>query len=157
MAGPFEILEQVGHSFRLKLPETMQCDDVFSADKLRKAANDPLSGQINEPPPPVEITDDKEWEVEEVLASKLKRGRLFYRIKWTGYDEDLDWYPAFNLTNAPHKLRDYHLANPNQPGPPRQLLDWLKAWEDDLDVTGEDNRPMLASLRASFFQKGGVM
>jgi transposase InsO family protein len=157
MAGPFEILEQVGHSFRLKLPETMQCDDVFSADKLRKAANDPLPGQINEPPPPVEITDDKEWEVEEVLASKLKRSRLFYRIKWTGYDEDLDWYPAFNLTNAPHKLRDYHLANPNQPGPPRQLLDWLKAWEDDLDVTGEDNRPMLASSRASFFQKGGVM
>ena len=60
MAGPFEILEQVGHSFRLKLPETMQCDDVFSADKLRKDVDDPLPGQINEPPPPVEITDNKE-------------------------------------------------------------------------------------------------
>ena len=73
MAGPFEILEQVGHSFRLKLPETMQCDDVFSADKLRKATNDLIPSQINKPPPPVEITDNKEQEVEEVLASKLKR------------------------------------------------------------------------------------
>jgi hypothetical protein len=60
MAGPFKILEQVGHSFRLKLLETIQCHDVFSLDKLRKAANDPLPGQINDLPLSIEITDKKE-------------------------------------------------------------------------------------------------
>ena len=32
MAGPFEILEQVGNSYRLKLPDSMQIHDVFSPD-----------------------------------------------------------------------------------------------------------------------------
>jgi len=110
-----------------------------------------------EPPEPLEIAGEQEWEVEELLAVRLKRGKFFYRVKWEGADEDPEEYPAGNFKYCPHKVRDFHLANPTRPGPPAQLLEWLKAWEKGLDSYEEldNSNAMDRSSRASFFKKGG--
>jgi transposase InsO family protein len=81
MEGPYEILEQVGHSFKLKLPDSMKVHPVFHAEKLRKDPGNPLPGQTNPAPPPLNLEDgETEYEVQEVLAVKLIRGKLKYRI-----------------------------------------------------------------------------
>ena len=141
MIGPFRITEQVGHAYRLDLPSTMKIHDVFSPDKLRKAANDPLPGQVQEPPEPVEINDDEEWEVEQILDSRIHRKKLQYRVKWLGFDEDRTWYPASNFMGSPHRLRTFHVDYPERPGPPKRLEEWLRAWEngdDDVEAYPDD-------------------
>jgi hypothetical protein len=60
-------------------------------------------------------------------------------VKWLGFHEDLEWYPASNLANAPQKLRDYyHIANPSKPGPPKQLSSWIRQWANNKEININD-------------------
>ena len=86
MAGPYRILEKIRHSYRLDLPQSIRVHLVFSPDRLRKASNDPLLGQHNDPPLPIQVNGEDEWEVDEILASRIKWGSLYYRASWKGYD-----------------------------------------------------------------------
>jgi len=44
MAGPYEILERVGNTYKVKLLESIRVHPVFSPDKLYKALDDLLPG-----------------------------------------------------------------------------------------------------------------
>jgi transposase InsO family protein len=132
MDGPYEILEQIGHSFKLKLPESIKVHPVFHAEKLRKDPSNPLPGQSNEEPAPLQVQDGQtEYEVQEVLASKMFRDVLKYRVQWKGWDPDPDWYPASNLSNSPLVLQSFHQQNPTRPGPPKNLPYWLECAQQD--------------------------
>ncbi|KGQ01589.1 hypothetical protein PAAG_11717 [Paracoccidioides lutzii Pb01] len=85
-------------------------------DKLKKAADNPLPGQVNVTPDPVKIE---------------------------GFDEDPTWYPVTNLKRSPHLVREFHAANPTKAGPPKRLSKWLETWEKDnyLADEADDNLP----------------
>jgi hypothetical protein len=82
MESPYEILEQVGHSFKLRLPDSMKIHSVFYIEKLQKDLSNSLSGQANPEPSLLELEDGKtEYEVQEVLAVKLIQGKLKYKLQ----------------------------------------------------------------------------
>lgn len=37
---------------------------------------------------------DVEWEVEQLLASRVHYGKLQYQVRWKGWSADPEWYPA---------------------------------------------------------------
>ena len=134
--GPFKILEKVGHSYRLDLPDRIKIHPVLHADRLRKAATNPLPGQREEESAADIIFGYKEWEVKEILASRLYYGKLQYKVRWHGYDNDGKWYHASNFKGCPQLLREFHDVYPSLPGPPVRLADWQTAWDN-----GEDDPP----------------
>lgn len=155
--GPYKIIAKEGHSFRLDLPPSMKVHPVFHPDRLYLDPQNPLEGQELVPGEEVNVTGDQEYEVQEILSSRRRYRKLSYMVRWVGYDIDVNWYPASDLKYSPHKLRDFHHAYPKMPGPPRRLLEWIKAWEDGVDNYDDldDDTEMSQSLRASFFGRGG--
>ena len=79
MAGPWKIIEKVGFSYKLELPASINIHNVFLASNLRLDPDNALLGQINNPPPPIQITSDDKYKVQQVIAVKLRRKKLEYR------------------------------------------------------------------------------
>jgi len=67
----YKIIEQVRHSFKLKLLDFIKVYLVFYTKKLRKDPGNPLPGQFNLETLPFWVNDAKEYKVQEVLAVKL--------------------------------------------------------------------------------------
>jgi hypothetical protein len=63
MAGSFEIIKKIGNLYEVKLPNTIKIYNVFSLDRLRKAAKDPLLGQVNKLLLLIVIITEEEYEV----------------------------------------------------------------------------------------------
>ncbi|KAI9041138.1 chromo domain-containing protein [Aspergillus affinis] len=124
-AGPYEIIEQIGHAFKLRLSPTLQVHPVFAPEKLRKVTD-------------LAPMPDK------IFASRMYNKELRYRVQWEGYPPDPAWYPASNFRNAPLKLQEFHDQYPEKPGPPRRLANWLAAAANDefLDEHDDDDLPV---------------
>lgn len=144
------------NTFKLGLPASWRGDRWFHADRLRKHPNNPLPGQDLERPGGdvvnPDVPDEEEWEVDEILSSRISRHKLQYKVAWKGWDPDDNWYPASDFKNAPVKLKEYHERNPTQAGPPMRLQEWLDAAtgdrfdpphpDDDKSQSTRTGRPM---------------
>ena len=122
--GPFKILAKLGlQAYRLELPNTMrQIHDVFHVSLLDPAKENTIPDRIQSPPPPVILDNEAEFEVEEVLDSKVSRRRLFYLVKWLGYPSfENSWEPASNLKHTSSLIAEFHRKYPSKPcsAPPR--------------------------------------
>ncbi len=72
LRGTFRIQEKVGNTFSVELPPEDEVHTDFSPDKLRKASRtEPLSGQIPDLLPTLEVDGEQEWKIDEILDSQL--------------------------------------------------------------------------------------
>jgi hypothetical protein len=120
--GPFKILQVVGESklaFKLELPPRMKIHPVFHVSLLEPYRENTIEGRIQPPPPPPdEIDGELEYEVKEILDSKIVRGKLQYYIDWEGYTpEERTWEPAESVEYAADVVVDFHRRYPNRPAP----------------------------------------
>ena len=72
---------------------------------------------------PIIINGEMEFEISEILDSKIDKRhkcRLQYLVKWSCYegtDEETSWIPTSKLEHTMESVVDFHLANPDKPGP----------------------------------------
>ena len=114
--GPFKIIKVVSpNAMKLKLPASYRIHDVINISRLR-LYKEPSAGQQVTPPESVKVEGQPEYEVEEVLDSRLKKGKLEYLVKWSGYTDKYNtWEPVSNLENSKKAIADFHRENPSAP------------------------------------------
>ena len=90
---------------------------------LEVAPPSAIPGRTTDPPPPVQIDGDLEFEITEILDTKIDRRRrckLLYLVRWAGYegtDEETSWITADELAHAKELVKDFHKAYPNKSKP----------------------------------------
>ena len=124
--GPYEIINQAGPlSWTLRLPDSMRAiHPVFHVSMLEPCTPNSIPDRIQPPPPPVLIDGEPEYEISEILDSKLEKRRrlckLLYLVRWFGYegtDDETSWLPANELAHASDIVSDFHVKYPSKPGP----------------------------------------
>ena len=140
--GPFEILDKTGmNTYRLKCPPTMKIHNNIHISLLEPYYDNQFPSQRQEPPPPIIIDGEPEYELEEIIDSRLHHAKLQYRAKWKGYSPEHDkvWYPANNFENAQDAVRKFHQQYPDKPS-------------QDRNQGATQRRTMGASLRPTYAQ-----
>ncbi|MBW1225722.1 chromo domain-containing protein, partial [Escherichia coli] len=78
----------------------MNVHPVFHVSKLSPYAPSSIPGRHPPEPPPIKVGTDEEYEVAEIVDSRLFRGHLQYKVKWVGYDDShTGWEPVDNVAH----------------------------------------------------------
>ena len=74
-------------------------------------------------PPPIDIDGEPEFEIAEVVDSKIDKQqwcKLLYYICWLDYedtDEEFSWLPTMELEHTTELIADFHSAYLTKPRP----------------------------------------
>ncbi|MBW0586925.1 hypothetical protein O181_126640, partial [Austropuccinia psidii MF-1] len=109
------------HAYHLKLSSPWKAiHPVFHTSLLEPVKTSTIPNWHQEPPPPIIIEEKEEWEVSQILVSKLKRRTLWFLVAWKGFSKEPErstWEPTENLKNCPELVKDFHSLYPDKPGP----------------------------------------
>ncbi|XP_030066601.1 FERM and PDZ domain-containing protein 3 [Microcaecilia unicolor] len=114
--GHFAVRSRIGAvTYRLHLPSQLRVHNAIHVSLLkpfRRSKWHPEPKKVVVP----ESDPDPEYEVDRILDSKLRGGRLFYLLSWNHFGpEDNSWEPATNI-HAPDLVHEFHSLHPTRPG-----------------------------------------
>ena len=116
--GPFAIDQKLSeHVYRLDLPPTLGIHPVFHVSLLEPHVRNCFPNRDQPPPPPVIVEGELEYEVNEILDSRVTRGKVYYLVDWKGYGpEDRSWEPEENVEGNV-QVQVFHQRYPRKPRP----------------------------------------
>ncbi|MBW0473709.1 hypothetical protein O181_013424 [Austropuccinia psidii MF-1] len=86
MVGSFCNCEEIQYSC---LPSQWKyIHPVFHISLLEPVKTSTIPNWHQKPPSPIIIKEGEEWEVSQILDSKLRRGKLWYFVEWKGFSQD---------------------------------------------------------------------
>lgn len=119
--GPFKIIKKLSsHAYKLELPTSMKIHPTFHISKLTPRSViglEDIDNRVLPQPPPIIVDSNEEYEVDQILDSRIFRNKLQYKVKWKGYEDPSEdtWEVKENLKNAILLTNQFHQDYPNKP------------------------------------------
>lgn len=118
--GPFTVEAIVSdNAYRLAMtPPFKRVHPVFHVSLLRRYTPDTIKERPQPTNPEPEINEKGEtvYEVEKILDSRYRWGRLEYLVKWKGFGPEWDtWEAENNVEGAKRLVKQFHKTNPSAP------------------------------------------
>ena len=90
---------------------------IFHTSLLTPYRANQFADRVQEPPAPVVIDGDEEYEIERIVDYRKQRGNVQYLVKWLGYplDKKNDWISEDGLCHAQDLLADFCNNYKSQP------------------------------------------
>jgi Chromo (CHRromatin Organisation MOdifier) domain len=112
--GPFPITKKLGqNAYQLSLPKMYgRIHPTFHVSllepyRLRKGC---------EPPTPIEIDNEEEWEVDRVLDAEGSQPRRRFLVRWKGCTAEEDsWQPEEDLAHAQEAIKEFYQSREQAP------------------------------------------
>lgn len=154
--GPFRIAEVVGpQSYRLHLPASYKMHNVFNVEYLERYY--PRKGE--EPPilpDSIIVEGQEEWELDKILARRLRKGRVQYRVRWLGMGPDYDEWVDRDNVHADDLIREFeHAAKRAPPSNAKaKRLNTTQLASDDpsRSSTPDKQTPLLSEQESKVFK-----
>ncbi|KAI5115147.1 hypothetical protein M0805_004614 [Coniferiporia weirii] len=107
--GPFPITQVLSPlNYHLKLPPAWKIHPVFHASLLSAYTETDIHRPPFTQPPPDQIEDHQEFEIEAIVSHKGNGNRHRFLVKWTGYpSSENQWLPETELSHAAETLKTY--------------------------------------------------
>jgi hypothetical protein len=120
--GPFRVIRKLSDlNYELELPPTLPIHPIFHINLLYPHEPDPIEGRTPEPPPPIQVAGEEEYEVEDIIDARLWRNQKQYLIKWKDYPEsENSWEPLKNVEHSQDAITNFHDKNPGFEWKPRK-------------------------------------
>ena len=123
--GPFTIDERVNDNAYKLADILLGIHATQNITELRPFVESPERFKTRPKPPipkPLSVRGRTEWEVEDILDSRIRANRREYKVKWKD-SPGTTWEPRDNLANAPKILRRFEIGNGLSGPRPRKRRD----------------------------------
>ena len=97
---------------------------IFHVSQLEPAFANNIPKWTQPPPPPIEVDGKLEFEISEILDSKVdcqqRACQLLYLVQWSSYkgtDKETSWLLATELGNTSELVKNFHSWYPAKPRP----------------------------------------
>jgi len=103
------------NAVKLKLPASFKIHNVINVSLIRPY-RPPVAGQSIILPKPITVERTPEYEVEEIMDSRLMHDKLEFLVKWSSYTDDYNtWKPEANCANSHDIIKEFYESNPSAP------------------------------------------
>ena len=76
---------------------------------------DPVGQCVRPPPPPTVVGGEENYEVQSILDSRLRAGRLEFLVSWKGYRYEENSWVSKHDVSAPQLISHFYRDNPGAP------------------------------------------